>query len=126
MKVAAASAKYLSRKQRIVPIPILIGFVLSVLGNTSRRKSEICGNIAVQGSSECRTALACLDGSGCSAPFSKDELEKVLDVRTLKALDNLVTDQELRQVRSKSLFIGNINRQIYKDLCIVHSAHLEQ
>jgi hypothetical protein len=40
-KVAVPSGKYLSQKQHIVPVLILIGFASSVLENTARWKSEI-------------------------------------------------------------------------------------
>lgn len=61
-----------------------------------------------------RTKLVCFDVSGCFAPFSARELEKVLDERTLHALDHLIADQELKLVCLKrergTLTIGEFAR----------------
>lgn len=45
-----------------------------------------------------RFELVCLDGSGCAWPFEEGEIKRFLNEKAYTLLDNLRTENELKQV----------------------------
>jgi hypothetical protein len=45
-----------------------------------------------------RTDFLCIDGSGCTAPFSETQIRGFLDTKTLAGWEQLITENEIKAV----------------------------
>jgi hypothetical protein len=46
----------------------------------------------------CRTDFLCIDGSGCTEPFSESQIRGFLDTKTLAGWEQLITENEIKAV----------------------------